>query len=136
LSIKIISHGKGKSAVAAAAYRAGEKIINQYDGIEHDYTRKGGVVHTEILLSDNAPAEYPDRAVLWNAVKKIERAKNSQLARKIELALSVELTLLQNKSLVREYVKKNPRGRTTWSYNHKARRVILICPPCVLSFGD
>jgi len=57
LSIKIISRGKGKSAVAAAAYRAGEKILNQYDGIEHDYTRKGGVIHTEIILPDNAPPE-------------------------------------------------------------------------------
>ena len=106
-SIKIISRGKGKSAVAAAAYRAGEKIKNEYDGMEHDYTRKGGVVHTEILLPDNAPAEYSDRGILWNAVEKVERAKNSQLAREIELALPVELTLLQNKSLVREYVKKH-----------------------------
>lgn len=107
LSIKIISLGKGKSAVAAAAYRSGEAITNQYDGITHDYTKKGGIVHTEILLPDNAPAEYTDRAVLWNAVEKIEKAKNSQLAREIELALPAELTLLQNRSLVREYVKKH-----------------------------
>ena len=105
--IKIISRGKGKSAVAAAAYRSGETITNEYDGVTHDYTRKRGIVHTEILLPDNAPAEYSDRAVLWNAVEKIERAKNSQLAREIELALPVELTLLQNRSLVREYVKKH-----------------------------
>ena len=107
LSIKIISRGKGKSAVAAAAYRAGEKIRNEYDGIEHDYTRKGGVVHTAILLPDNAPAEYQDRAVLWNAVERIEKAKNSQLAREIELALPVELTKEQNIFLVREYVKRH-----------------------------
>jgi len=107
LSIKIIGRGKGKSAVAAAAYRAGEKIRNEYDGIEHDYTRKGGVIHTEIILPDNAPAEYSDRTILWNAVEKIERAKNAQLAREIELALPVELTLLQNRSLVREYVKRH-----------------------------
>ena len=88
-SIKITSRGKGKSAVAAAAYRAAEKITNEYDGVTHDYTRKGGVVHTEILLPDNAPAEYQDRAVLWNAVEKIEKAKNAQLAREIELALPV-----------------------------------------------
>jgi len=108
LSIKIISRGKGgKSSVAAAAYRAGEKITNEYDGVIHDYTRKGGVVHTEILLPDNAPAEFSDRAVLWNAVEKIEKAKNSQLAREIELALPVELTREQNISLVREYVKQH-----------------------------
>ena len=79
-SIKVISRGKGKSAVAAAAYRAGEKITNQFDGMTHDYTHKGGVVHTEILLPDHAPAEYADRAVLWNEVEKIEKAKNAQLA--------------------------------------------------------
>ena len=76
-SIKIISRGKGKSAVAAAAYRAGETITNEYDGITHDYTRKGGVVHTEILLSDNAPAEYSDRAVLWNAESLDEHIRHS-----------------------------------------------------------
>ena len=106
-SIKIISRGKGRSAVAAAAYRAGEKITNEYDGQIHDYTRKGGVVHTEILLPDHAPAGFADRAVLWNAVEKIEKAKNAQLAREIELALPVELTREQNISLVREYVNRH-----------------------------
>jgi hypothetical protein len=81
LSIKIISRGSGGSAVAKAAYQAGEKITNEYDGLTHDYTKKGGVVFTEILLPENAPADYADRAVLWNEVEKIEKAKNSQLAR-------------------------------------------------------
>ncbi len=103
-SIKIISRGKGKSAVAAAAYRSGEIITNEYDGITHDYTRKGGIVHTEILLPQNTPNEYSERAVLWNAVEKIEKSKNSQLAREVELALPAELTREQNISLVREYV--------------------------------
>ena len=106
-SIKIISRGKGKSAVAAAAYRAGEKITNEFDGETHDYTHKGGVVHTEILLPDHAPAAFSDRAVLWNEVEKIEKAKNAQLAREIELALPAELTREQNISLVREYIKKH-----------------------------
>lgn len=105
-SIKIISRGKGKSAVAAAAYRAGEKMINDYDGITHDYTRKGGVVHTEILLPEYAPREYSDRSILWNAVEKIERAKNSQLAREIELALPVELAREQNIMIARAYVQE------------------------------
>ena len=106
-SIKIISRGKGQSAVAAAAYRAGEKIENTYDGIIHDYTRKGGIVHTEILLPRYAPEEYKERTVLWNAVEQVEKAKNSQLAREIELALPAELTLEQNVSLVREYVTQH-----------------------------
>ena len=106
-NIKVISRGKGKSAVAAAAYRAGEKITNEFDGMTHDYTHKGGVVHTEILLPDHAPAEYTDRAVLWNEVEKIEKAKNAQLAREIEIALPRELTREQGISLVREYVKRH-----------------------------
>ncbi len=106
-SIKIISRGKGKSAVAAAAYRAGELIKNEYDGIVHDYTRKGGVIHTEILLPGHAPADYADRAVLWNAVEKAERYKTAQLSREIELALPVELTREQNISLVSEYAKRH-----------------------------
>ncbi|MDD3921553.1 MAG: MobQ family relaxase, partial [Eubacteriales bacterium] len=105
-SIKIISRGKGKSTVAAAAYRAGEKLTNEFDGITHDYTHKGGVVHTEILLPENAPAEYADRSLLWNAVEKTEKAKNAQLAREIEIALPQELTREQGISLAREYVKE------------------------------
>ena len=107
LSIKIISRGKGKSAVAAAAYRSGEKITNAYDGMIHDYSKKGGVTHTEILLPDYAPKEYFDRSILWNSVEKIEKNKNSQLAREIEIALPAELSSEQNLSLVREYVNQN-----------------------------
>ena len=103
--IQIISRGKGKSSVAAAAYRSGESIKNEYDGIVHDYTRKRGIVHTEILLPEHAPAEYASRAVLWNAVEKIEKADNSRLARELDIALPVELTREQNLSLIREYVK-------------------------------
>ncbi|EHL15023.1 hypothetical protein HMPREF9628_02308, partial [Peptoanaerobacter stomatis] len=107
LSIKIISRGKGKSAVAASAYRSGEKIKNEYDGIVHDFTRKGGIAHTEILLPQNAPQEFANRSVLWNSVEKIEKSKNSQLAREIEIALPKELNREKQIELVREYVKEN-----------------------------
>jgi len=73
----------------------------------NDYTRKSGVVHTEILLPENAPSEFADRSILWNAVEKIEKSKNSQLAREIEIALPRELTREQNIILVNEYVKLN-----------------------------
>ena len=106
MSIQVVSRGKGKSAVAAAAYRAGEKIKNEYDGMIHDYTRKGGVVHTEILLSENAPYEYANRSILWNAVEKSERYKTAQLAREIEIALPVELPIEQNISLVHRYINE------------------------------
>ena len=107
LSIKIISRGKGKSAVATASYRSGEKIKNEYDGIVHDFTRKGGIAHTEILLPQNAPQEFSDRGTLWNSVEKIEKSKNSQLAREIEIALPKELNREKQIELVREYVKEN-----------------------------
>ena len=107
LCIKIISRGKGKSAVAASAYRSGEKIKNEYDGIVHDFTRKGGIAHTEILLPQNEPQEFSDRGTLWNSVEKIEKSKNSQLAREIEIALPKELNREKQIELVREYVKDN-----------------------------
>ena len=107
LCIKIISRGKGKSAVAASAYRSGEKIKNEYDGIVHDFTRKGGIFHTEILLPQNAPQEFSDRGTLWNSVEKIEKSKNSQLAREIEIALPQELDREKQIELVREYIKEN-----------------------------
>lgn len=107
LYIKIISRGKGKSAVAASAYRSGEKIKNEYDGIVHDFTRKGGIAHTEILLPQNAPQKFSDRGTLWNSVEKIEKSKNSQLAREIEVALPKELDREKQIELVREYVKEN-----------------------------
>jgi len=105
--MKIISRGKGKSAIAAAAYRAGEKITNEQTGITHDYTKKQGVAKSVIILPENAPEEYYNRATLWNAVEKVEKASNSQLAREVELALPKELSYFQNTSLAFEYVKEN-----------------------------
>ena len=64
----------GKSAVAAAAYRSGEKMVNEWDGLTHDFTRKGGIVHTEIMLPIHAPPEFADRSTLWNSVEEIEKA--------------------------------------------------------------
>ena len=104
-SIKIVKRGMGKSAVAAAAYRAGEKMANEYDGMVHDYTRKSGVVHSEILLPSHAPGSFSDRATLWNAVEKIEKHRRAQLAREIEIALPNELDRTAQIQLVREYVQ-------------------------------
>ena len=102
-SIKIVSRGKGKSAVAAAAYRAGEKLTNEWDGLTHDYTRKGGVVHSEILLPPQAPPSFSDRSTLWNSVEEAEKSNNAQLAREVEIALPVELSREEQIRLVREY---------------------------------
>ena len=102
-NIGIVSRGKGKSAVAAAAYRSGEKITNEWDGMTHDYTRKRGVVHTEILLPPHAPPSFSDRATLWNSVELYEKAGNAQLAREIDAALPIELSREEQIRLVREY---------------------------------
>ncbi len=104
-SIKIISRGTGKSAVAAAAYRSGENLTNEWDGMVHDYTRKGGIVHSEILLPPNAPTSFADRGTLWNSVEQSENTGNAQLAREIEVALPVELSFDEQLQLIREYCK-------------------------------
>lgn len=104
---KIISRGQGRSAVGAAAYRSGEKLYNEYDGIEHDYTKKGGVAYSEIMLCENAPKEYQDRQTLWNAVEKIEKGSKAQLAREYEVALPVELSREEQIQLVRDFAKEN-----------------------------
>lgn len=102
-NIGIVSRGKGKSAVAAAAYRSGEKLTNEWDGMTHDYTRKGGVVHTEIMLPPHAPPSFADRSTLWNSVELYEKAGNAQLAREIDAALPIELSREEQIRLVREY---------------------------------
>ena len=106
LSIKIISRGKGKSAVAAASYRSGDALTNENEGTLFDYSRKGGIVHTEILLPTNAPREFANRSTLWNAVEKTEKASNAQLAREVEFSLPRELTMEQNIELARRYAQE------------------------------
>ena len=104
-SIKIIKRSHGRSAVAAAAYRSGENLINEWDGMTHDYTRKGGVVHAEILLPMYAPPAFQDRSALWNSVEEIEKSRNAQLAREIEIALPIELSRKEQIRLVRDYAQ-------------------------------
>ena len=107
IPVSIIKRSAGRSAVAAAAYRSGTKLTNEWDGMTHDYTRKGGIVHAEIMLPDHAPRSFADRSILWNSVEQIEKARDSQLAREIEAALPRELSGEQQLALVRAYVKDN-----------------------------
>lgn len=107
LSVKIIGRSAGRSSVAAACYRSGDTITNQYDGITHDYSRKHWIEHTEILLPTNAPESYKDRSTLWNAVELAEKSSNAQLAREVEIALPRELTLQQQIALIRAYIEQN-----------------------------
>lgn len=105
-SMKTVSRSSGRSATAAIAYRAGEEIADERTGEIHDYTRKQGVVHSEILTPDHAPEWARDRAALWNAVEKAETRKNSVVAREWEVAIPCGLSPEQAADLVREYARE------------------------------
>jgi len=104
-SVKVIGRSSGRSATGAAAYRSGEKIVDERSGLTHDYTRKTGIDHTEILAPENAPAWVFDRSDLWNHVELCEKRKDSQLCREVEVALPIELTPEQNKELVKGFIQ-------------------------------
>lgn len=104
-SIKIIKRSQGRSAVAAAAYRSGQRLTNEWDGITHDYTKKGGVVYSETLLPAHAPPEFSDRSTLWNSVEESEKSRNAQLAREIEIALPAEIDRHSQIQLVNKYLQ-------------------------------
>ena len=91
LEAKVISRGIGRTACGAAAYMSCSKIYNDYDGIQHDYTRKRGLVWEHIFLPPMAPAAWQDRETLWNAVEANEKTKDSRLARELIVALPIEL---------------------------------------------
>ena len=99
-----IKRSAGQSAVAAAAYRSGEKLHSEYYGEDSDYTRKGGVICSEILLPAHAPPEYADREILWNAVEKVERGKKAQLAYSFDIALQNEFSMEENINLARQFL--------------------------------
>jgi hypothetical protein len=109
-SVQVISRGKGRSAVAAAAYRARERIEDERQGKVHDYRYKHDLVHCEILLPETAPERLASRAVLWNEIEQIEKQKNAQLAREVRVALPQELSREQNielaRDIAREFVKE------------------------------
>ena len=107
LSVTQVQRSAGQSAVASAAYRAGERLYSERYGEYSDYTRKGGVVYTEILLPPHAPREYADRQTLWNAVEAAERGKNAQLAYSFDIALQNEFTLEENIALARRFLLDN-----------------------------
>lgn len=106
LEAKVVSRGSGRSAVAASAYLSCTNILNDYDGVRHDYTRKKGLVWREVFLPEYAPAEWQDRGVLWNAVEENEKAKDSRLAREFVPALPVELSKEQWQQLLSDFINE------------------------------
>ena len=107
LEAKVISRGTGRSAVAASAYMSCSQILNDYDGIYHDYTRKQGLVWQQVFLPEYAPREWLDRAVLWNAVEETEKTKDSRLAREFVVALPVELDKNGWQKILTEFIRQN-----------------------------
>lgn len=101
------SRGKGQSAVACAAYRSGEKLLDEYYGEIQDYTKKMGVLHSEIILPNHAPDRLSDRQLLWNEVEQIEKHPQAQLAYSFNIALQNEFTYEENLSLARQFVTEN-----------------------------
>ncbi|MDX0986546.1 Ti-type conjugative transfer relaxase TraA [Sinorhizobium medicae] len=93
LSAKPISRASGRSAVASAAYRCAIRLTNERDGLVHDFTRKEGVEHTEIVLPQGITADWAlDRSVLWNAAEFAENRNDARVAREFEIALPHELS--------------------------------------------
>ena len=107
MQAKVVSRGSGRSAVAASAYMSCSRMYNDYDGIQHDYTRKHGLIYQEVMLPPMAPLEWNDREQLWNAVEETEKTKDSRLAREFVVALPVELDKNSNISLLQDFIKKN-----------------------------
>lgn len=105
--VQVIGRSKGRSAVGASAYRSGTKMTNEHDGLTHDYTNKTGIVHSEVMLPENAKDEWQDRESLWNAVEKIEKGNRAQLAREFDFALPNELNLEEQINLTRNFVGIN-----------------------------
>ena len=104
LAVKSVSRSTGRSAVAAAAYRSGDRLENERDGLVHDYTRRGGVEDTFIVTPEGAEWAQ-DRSALWNAAEAAEKRKDAKVAREYELALPSELDAGQRRDLVRAFAE-------------------------------
>jgi hypothetical protein len=105
LSVKPVSRSSGRSATAAAAYRAAERIEDLRTGVTHDYARKGGVESADIVLPDHAPTWASDRAALWNAAELAEKRKDACVAREYEVALPSELPPEERRRLAVDFAK-------------------------------
>ena len=106
MEAKVVSRGAGRSAVAASAYLSCSHLYNDYDGIQHDYTKKQGLVWQQVFLPEYAPQEWKDREQLWNAVEEVETAKDSRLAREFVVALPIELSREEQIELLQEFIRE------------------------------
>jgi Ti-type conjugative transfer relaxase TraA len=106
LSVKVISRATGRSAVAAAAYRSASRLHDDRLDRDHNFSNKPGVVHSEVLLPEDAPDEWHDRERLWNDVEAFEKRKDAQLSREVEFAIPRELDRTEGIRLARDFVER------------------------------
>ena len=104
-SAKVIGRAAGRSAVAAAAYRAGERLHDERLDRDHDFRAKSGVEHNEIMLPEGAPERFSDRETLWNEVEGCEKRKDAQLAREVEFSIPREMSKVDGIELARDFVQ-------------------------------
>lgn len=150
LSMKPIARSSGRSAVAAAAYRAGECLTNERDGLTHDYTRKAGIEHAEIVLPRGSTAEWArDRGALWNAAEAAEKRSDARVAREFEIALPHELTAEERLEATRSFAQgladrygtavdfavHSPNGETDIR-NHHAHLMMTVRSVGVAGLGE
>jgi ATP-dependent exoDNAse (exonuclease V) alpha subunit len=102
-SVQIIGRAAGRSAVAAAAYRSGARLRDGRLDRDHDFSNKPGVVHSEVMLPEDAPEQWNDRERLWNDVEAFEKRKDAQLCREVEFAIPREMTQAQGVELARDF---------------------------------
>ena len=133
----VFSRSSGCSSVAKAAYRSGTQLVDERSGVVHDYSRKSGVVHSEVVLPDGAPARWLDRSTLWNGVERHERGGNAQVAREIEYALPRELDAREQVGFARAYARSFAREGMVADFSiHDGRGInphvhmLLTMSPC------
>ncbi len=105
--LQTIRRAQGRSVVAAAAYRSGDRLHDERLEMDFDFGAKGGIVHTEILAPDNAPTAFKDREALWNAAEAADKRKDSVPAQELLLALPHELDATGRRELVLEFVAES-----------------------------
>ncbi|MGY2987211.1 Ti-type conjugative transfer relaxase TraA [Bradyrhizobium sp. USDA 4508] len=105
LHVKVIGRKSGSSAVASAAYRSASRLRDERLDRSHDFSAKRGVIHSQVLLPQNAPERWSDRERLWNDVEALEARADSQLAREVEFAIPREMREAQGIALARDFVQ-------------------------------
>ena len=107
MQAKVVSRGSGRSAVAASAYMSCSRIYNDYDGIQHDYTRKHGLIYQEVMLPPMAPPKWKNREQLWECCRSCcKKQKTADWQEKFVVALPIELDKDSNISLLSEILFK------------------------------